>query len=510
VTTGGINAALVAGGAIHGTVTDAADGHHGLANVWVSVNSPSTGYGSGTQTGDDGSYTVIVPPGTDYQVCFWANGATGGSSDTSGYLAQCYLNQPPSGTPTPVSVTTGVATGGINAALVAGGAIHGTVTDAADGHHGLANVNVSVSSPSIGGDYATTAADGSYTVTGLPAGTDYTVCFDASGATGGSSDTHGYVNQCYNNQPQGTPTPVSVTTGATTPGINAALVAGGSIHGTVTDAGTHQGLGNIWAYVSSPSTGASGVAATGADGSYTVTGLPAGTDYQVCFEGYGPMGGGSGPPWYLGQCYNNQPQGTPTPVGVTVGATTPGIDAALVAGGSIHGTVTDARGPLQGPGEGVNVSVHSPSTGYSWGTQVPLGFDFGVNVPAGTDYQVCFSAPGFVDQCYNNQPVGTPTPVSVTTGEATGGINAALVAGTSIAGAVPYVGGTPHVLAVPKRLAAGGWLQPHAVSPHRMVLRPPTVSSAYRAGFRVEALWIREVRIHRLSVGLIRARIGSR
>ena len=182
-----------------------------------------------------------------------------GPPDAPGYVDQCYNNQPTSGTPTPVTVTAGATTTGINAALAGAGAISGTVTDAGGTHHGLANVQVSVSSPSTGAyGSATTAADGSYTVTGLPAGTDYQVCFYASGATGGSSDALGYVDQCYNNQPtSGTPTPVTVTLGATRTGINAALAGGGAISGTVTDAGgTHHGLANVKVSVYSPSTGA--------------------------------------------------------------------------------------------------------------------------------------------------------------------------------------------------------------------------------------------------------------
>jgi hypothetical protein len=97
-------------------------------------------------------------------------------------------------------------------------------------HHGLANVWVSVGSQS-GGTFTSvyTDLDGSYTVSGLPAGNDNTVCFPGAGATGGSSDAAGYLDQCYDNKPgdpaYGPSTPVSVTLGATTTGINAALVA---------------------------------------------------------------------------------------------------------------------------------------------------------------------------------------------------------------------------------------------------------------------------------------------
>jgi hypothetical protein len=200
--------------------------------VWVNVSSPSTGAFNGTQTAADGTYTVTgLPTATDYQVCFNASGATGGHADTPGYVDQCYNNQPGTGPGTPVSVTAGVNRTGINAALAAGGAISGTVTDAGGTHQGLENVWVNVSSPSTG-DYGTqTDASGNYTVA-VPPGTDYRVCFIADGVTGGSSST-GYVDECYNNQPpSGTPTPVTVTAGATTPGINAALAAGAGISGT--------------------------------------------------------------------------------------------------------------------------------------------------------------------------------------------------------------------------------------------------------------------------------------
>jgi hypothetical protein len=222
-------------GDVSGTVTDAGGTQHGLLNVLVGVYSPSShsGYG-GVETAADGTYTVTgVPAGTDYQVCFYGDpwgATTGGGSDALGYVDQCYNNQPnnqSSTSQTPVTVTAGATTTGINAALAVGGVVSGTVTDGT--HHGLAHVGVSVISVSVSSDLRAkvayeTAADGSYTVRGLATGTDYQVCFDASGATGGSSDATGYVNQCYNNQPfVGTANPVSVTAGAATTGINAVL-----------------------------------------------------------------------------------------------------------------------------------------------------------------------------------------------------------------------------------------------------------------------------------------------
>ena len=346
-------------GAISGMVTDAGT-HAGLANVAVGVfslsapgpsapASPFTPDGVDVRTGADGSYTVTgLTPGTDYQVCFEASGATGGSSDEFGYVTQCYNNLPMLATPTLVTVTTGVTRSGINAALSGGGALSGTVTEAAGTQQRLAGVDVFAMSLSVEGfGFATTGADGSYALKGLPAGSDYQVCFDASGtmgapgapgATGGSSDLSGYVAQCYNNQPMlGTPTLVAAIVGATRTGVDAKLASGGAIAGTVTDAaGTHHGLAGVGIFVMSLSSESFGFATTGADGSYTLKGLPAGRDYQVCFMAVGAKGGSSDTTGYADQCYNNQPDlGMPTPVAVVVGATGTGINAALAGAGAI-------------------------------------------------------------------------------------------------------------------------------------------------------------------------------
>jgi hypothetical protein len=433
----GISAALAEGGALSGTVTDSDGTHHGLANVIVSVSSASTGASASVTTAADGSYTMAsLPSDADYQVCFYASGATGGASDTLGYLDQRYNAQPTTGTPTPVTVTAASTTAGINAALAVGGAVSGTVTDAGGTHHGLAGVQVSVSSAStLASGFATTAADGSYTVNALPPAADYQVCFTASGATGGTSDALGYVDQCYSNQPtSGTPTPVSVTAGGTTTGTGAALAAAGAVSGTVTDAGgTHHGLAGVQVSVSSASTGATGFATTAADGSYSVTGLAAAADYTVCFAA---TGGASDALGYVDQCYNNQPtSGTPTPVSVTAGGTTTGTNAALA--GAVSGTVTDGAGTHQ-PLAGVQVSVSSASTGASGGALTAVDGSYTVTgLAAAADYTVCFAATGatggasdtlgYADQCYNNQPTsGTPTPVSVNADATTTGTGDAL------------------------------------------------------------------------------------
>jgi len=331
-----VNAALKAAGALSGMVSDAAGSHHGLARVDVYVSSAATGADEWTSTAADGSWSLKgLLGGTDYQVCFYPSRATGGASDAVGYLRQCYNNQSASGTPTPVTVVLGVNKPAVNAALVAAGALSGIVSDAAGTHHGLASVDVYVSSAATGVDeWTSTAADGSWSVKGLPAGTDYQVCFrDYGDATGGAWDAVGYLRQCYNNQSaSGTPTPVTVALGVNKPAVNAALVAAGALSGTVTDAaGTHHGLMDVQVNVSSASTGASETTWTDADGSWSVTGLPAGADYQVCFNASGASGGAWDTTGYLDQCWQNKPaSGTPTPVALTSGGAKTAINAALV------------------------------------------------------------------------------------------------------------------------------------------------------------------------------------
>lgn len=452
---------------ITGTVTEAGPTSHGLANVRVAVFSPSNGVTNVT-TVADGTYTVSgLPAGSDYTVCFEGSEATGGSSDSLGYLHHCFDNmpiwgEPMGGDPTPVTVTVGATRTSVDAALLVGGAISGIVRDAEGTQHGLAKVSVRVSIPSNGNYYgdASTAADGSYTVKGMPAGTDYQVCFIATGATGSSSDALGYLNQCFDNQPtSGTPTPVAVTLGAPSAGVDASLARAGAVSGTVIDAGgTQGGLANVSVGVYSASTGGNSSTTTAADGSYTAPGLPAATDYQVCFYTSGATGGSTDATGYVDQCYDNQPSGTPTPVTVTLGETRTAVDAAIVGGGAISGTVSDAGGTHHGL-VNVWVSVSSLSNPNYGGYAVTAadGSYTMQGMAASTDYQVCFfsygatggssDALGYLDQCYDNQPTsGTPTPVAVTPGAVRAGVDAALVGGSAISGTVIDAGGTQHGL----------------------------------------------------------------
>ena len=112
------------------------------------------------------------------------------------------------------------------------GSITGTVTDASG--NPLAGIDVTAYQSDGSGDWewasqVTTASDGSYLISGLSAGVYHVEFSDPNGI---------YPSQFYDSVAAlagDSATPVDVTDGATTPGIDAALTPGGHITGTVTD-----------------------------------------------------------------------------------------------------------------------------------------------------------------------------------------------------------------------------------------------------------------------------------
>ena len=313
----------------------------------------------------------------------------------------------------------------------------------------LADVEVEVFSTAneeVG--FAYTSVDGTYTVSGLAAGSDH-VCFDAAAATGGTSTT-GYPAQCYNGvawdgsaADSGSATAITITAGVTKTGVNATLAAGGAISGRVTDSSS-DGLSNVVVDVDSTASGGyEATATTAANGDYTVTGLPAGTQ-TVCFNA-GQATGGSSTGGYVDQCYHdvswngyeNEVLAGATAVTVTASATTSGINATLASSAAITGTVTDTSSD---PLSNVEVEVFTSSggtVGYAFtgsdGTYSVTGLSSGT-------YDVCFSptyatggasTTGYQNQCYNDvswdgnfADISGATTVAVTAGSTKSGINA--------------------------------------------------------------------------------------
>jgi hypothetical protein len=311
---------------ITGTVTNAAGA--GVANICVYPYIASTGARTADAaacTDATGAYTLALGATGTYNVVFY--------DATGTYVTQWYSGAAYESGATPVSVTGGTPASGVNAVLATPGAtttgpvteITGTVTDTAG--HGLANIcvypYVAASGTRTSDPAACTDSAGKYALVLGTAGTYNVVFYDASGT---------YVTQWFSGAAyEGGATPVSVTTGTPTTGINAVLgTPGGTttgavtqITGTVSDAaGT--GLANICVYPYVASSGtrtADPAACTNTAGVYTLTLGASGTYTLVFYDASGAFL----TQWYAGAQY----EGAATPVSVASGMTVTGIGATL-------------------------------------------------------------------------------------------------------------------------------------------------------------------------------------
>ena len=341
-----VAAAQAGTASIEGKVTSAKSGAN-LSGIEVTAISEHGGSpGSATTVG--GTYTISGLSGGEYKVSFRDPAAK-------------YLDQE-----TTVTLEEGKATTGINAAMKEPGTISGRVTSAATGS-GLGGVIVYAEE--FGGEessahLATTEPDGEYTITDLPPG-EYSISF--------SPNEGGYIGQ-------GTTT--TVTEGAVDT-VNAALKEGGKISGTVTSAVTHGGLAKIGVCAFGGN-----CASTNANGEYTITGLSTGSykvdfyweyseaEYKACEHA------AQCPPQYITQYFNNQPsEATANSVGATEGATTSGINAAMVPAAPVNTALpaisgTTKVGSLLSCSSGSWTGESASTLAVGWPLMSPFGYQW--------------------------------------------------------------------------------------------------------------------------------------
>ena len=444
--TTGIDALLDIGGTISGQVTAAVNGAN-LAGVLVTAyqdwgggcrtvgptgggcrtSSISTSFTpvAQTTTAADGTYVlkgVPVDPWGFY-VCFDGSTATGGPS-TTGYNPECYDNIP--GTPEGFGGERVLAGSvGINAGLDSGGSIAGRLTGV--GGVALPGVTVSLGGPGVTFT-AVTAADGTYRIDGLPQGNAYTVCFDATAVVTGSAT--GYLNECYNNVAWGwrLPRPVGVTalTVGSVPvtGIDAALAPSGGLKGVVTDP-SGAGVAGAFVYLAYPSdTSISDNAVrTGADGTYVIHGVSAGS-YRVCFRAMDAPGTAAFPGGLVNECHADLAfdgwnfRADATSVSVSAGAWTT-VNAGLAGLGSISGSATMSSGAAAPM---VEVRAYGSTSGlFVRNTWTDASGHYVLErLPLGQSFVVCFAGSAVSPECHNNiawsgdsPPAGTtPVPLS--------------------------------------------------------------------------------------------------
>ena len=328
-------------GSINGTATGT--GGAPLEGICVVANPAAGGAPSFGQSSPDGTYSVTNLADGQYKVSF-----SECSSSTPTYAETWYHDKTDQASADSVAVTSGGATNGVNQQLAVGATISGRVTDNAGTPNNLPGICVFAERASGGfgppAATARTAADGTYTLRALPAGS-YKVHFDPSSTCSGDPDEQpqNYLEQYYDGKADAaSATTVPLAAGGAKTGADAKLVPGATISGTVRDsAGTPQPVQNVCVQLvdSGEEFNTVATATTDAAGHYSLVGLPAGS-YKLDFASCGGTG-----PNVLEEWWNDQPDfGSATVITLTSGQAVGSTDAQLAPGASISGHVTDSAG----------------------------------------------------------------------------------------------------------------------------------------------------------------------
>ena len=401
------------------------------ADVWAEVFD-CCGGGNGNFSAVDGTYTITgLAPG-DYRV----------RAQKNGFSFEYYDNTVGYDSSTRVTVVAGVDTPNIDFVLDQAGSISGKVTQA-DGVTPMPNVNVWAENFGSGGGNGTqTAADGTYTIQSLPAGS-YRV----------RADGPGFVEEFWQNTPvHASATAVVVVGGADTPSIDFTLEPGGSISGIVVTANPGAPIPNAHVQAFSPSLGINRGTNTAGDGTYTIDGLPSASDYEVRASA----------PGFIDEYWQEVAnRASSMPVTVVVGSPTPNIDFTLASGGSISGSVVTANPGAPIPN--IHVQAFSPSLNFNRGADTEADGTYTIDgLPPAADYEVRAGGQGsgYVKEYWQEVAAqASSTPVVVVAGADTSGIDFTLTAAGSISGKVTEVGGVTPIA------DADVWAQPPGGNP---------------------------------------------
>ncbi len=336
-----INIALSAAGSIAGVVTDAVTGQP-LSGIDIDLfDSLGKRVSANSITDLTGAYDIGPVATGSYYVRV-------DPTIAQGYARTFYPAAVNIAGATLVSVVAGGRTTGVNVALQEGGAISGTLTDVSTGAP-LSGIDLDLFNELGARMDVTTKTDatGFYAIGPVGSGL-YTLRADPT-------LLQGYAMQYYVNAlAESMATLISVTGGATTTGIDLALSAGGTISGTVRESGTttpldaidldcYDSLGNRIDFTTK----------TGLTGQYTIGPLPSGTYFLRADPT--PLQG------YAQQYYNGKADiNLATPIVVSGGFDTPGIDFYLEGAGTITGTVRDGAGL---PVAGMDLDLYDAATG---------------------------------------------------------------------------------------------------------------------------------------------------
>jgi hypothetical protein len=396
-TTSGVSAVLLPGGTISGRITNRSGkpvsgicvlvtGANGLTD-FSPVQLPAP------VSGKTGTYRVTDLPAGHYALTF-----SPGCDDSSGYLPAVYRNG------RTISVRTGTVSAGVDAVLApaGSGSMSGQVRSAATGKPVASWCVLAYPASGLPAEGLTNAS-GQYRISGLAPGryrVQVVPCLPEATSLA---------------PPERSAVRVRSDAGAK---LNALLHAGGQISGTVTSGALATAAPGV-CVEATPVTGAGqpAVAVTAATGTYTLTGLAAGS-YQLRFTADCPYGAGPLAP------------SAARSITVRPGGSAAGVNATLQAVGAITGTTT---GPAAADLSGICVAAY-PLRGGPAVVAVSAngGYRIGGLAPGG--YRIEFSAgcgaTGYVSQWW--QGAGSARgakPATVSAGGTTAGIDAQLVRG---------------------------------------------------------------------------------
>ncbi|GAA1470153.1 carboxypeptidase regulatory-like domain-containing protein [Microbacterium thalassium] len=364
----GIDAALEVGYSITGHIAlPAGAPAEWMQGVTVSASSDSGAYGYGYPD-STGAYEIAGLPADAYRVEFQVNSYWDDIDGdvTPNLVAEYYDDTVDWGSASLIELDADVAD--IDATLESGRTISGRVTLPDDAPaEWMQTISVSASSVyGSGHGYASVDADGAYAITGLPIGA-YRVEFRAGGTyidEDGNSQMPNLVSEYWDDALDwNAATDIDLNAGDAT-GIDATLEEGRTISGTVTlpDGAPAEWMQAISVSASSTAGYMYYTASVDSDGGYTISGLPDG-DYLVEFRGdtYWDPSLGEVSTNLVTQYFDSAgSREDASPVDVSAGDQT-GVDAAMVLGRSISGTVAI---PADAPAEwmqDVSVSAFTPS-----------------------------------------------------------------------------------------------------------------------------------------------------
>ena len=399
---------------ITGTVTDSSA--EPLADICVyAYNSNGTEVGN-TRTNSNGEYILFELDTGNYRVSF----SDCSFNTSNNVLDEYYNNQASLASATPIPVLAGSETSGINAQLVTASSISGTVTNGSGTP--LSSICVVAYDSNLNrlGQFTNTDANGHYRIKGLRAGS-YRVHFTDCGAA-----SHDVFDEYFDDKSSlESATPILVSEGAETSGIDVEMTGFSSVSGTVTN-NSNAPLGNICIHAYDSDGDDAGSFRTRANGNYTVGGLSQG-NYRLYFEDCSARFSNN----VLNEYFDDkQSLAAATPIPVTAGADTSGIDAQLATAGSISGTVTNSSSkPLKNIVIGIfDTKGNDLNRRYRVVTDAEGRFIV-EGLPTGS-YRVLFAGgfPFAVGEFYDNKSsLAAATRIPVSAGSVTPGIDARLV-----------------------------------------------------------------------------------